>query len=142
MKFLVNENDSELVFLTFDSSVCAMWSFKANSDIEFKHIEKNSAEFTSAYYTAGHATIFWTCSWNRHRTISTLDKWDLNMNQKHFTLNKSFNIQSRFPIKACILGAGLRFAVVICACNHENLHIIDTVNHNTIASLPVPGVNR
>jgi len=151
VKFLTITNIDDLLFLTCDLNVCALWSLKSYSNIELRHFERKSAneeshvlpcEFTSVYYTPKYANKFWTSTWIKSSKSSTLDEWELDMKQMDFRLRSTIEIKSKFPIKASILGAGSRFAVVTCAIARENILLIDTAHQHVVASIWIPDVCR
>ena len=138
VKFLSRSGD-ELLFVTCDSNVCCMWRTNQYGHIRSSsHVTADSStKFTSFYHVPENPTQLFACQWTESNKSSTFCEYKVTQAHCQIQKSKSFTIDLE-NIKAFLLGAGKKFAVIMCSISRKDFHVIDIPRQAVIATIKTP----
>lgn len=140
MKFLPSDTEN-LKFLTCDSTLCSLWLVKQTGDIinSYRIESDRPSKFASFYHMPQDPFQMFTCQWEEHRKVSWLSKYAIQPERCAMERVLHFQI-SMENVKAYLLGAGLKFAVIMCSVSRKDFHVIDIPRKMVVATIVTPSV--
>ncbi|XP_035824728.1 F-box/WD repeat-containing protein 2 isoform X2 [Aplysia californica] len=138
VKFLPKESD-DLQFITCDSNVCCLWRTNADGRVlSSNHVTAdNTAKFTSFYHMLENPRHVYACQWTEANKSSALCEYEVVPKVTKIQKVMSFMINLD-NIKAFLLGAGSRFAVIMCSISRKDFHILDIPKQTVVATIATP----
>lgn len=138
VKFLKSKA-GHLQLLTCDSGICTLWLMKDTGDLvtSFCVTPDKPSKFTSFYHVPQDPCQMFTTEWEEDTKSSWLSRYSV-----HSETNK-MKRELHFPIllpavKAYLLGAGQKFAVIMCSISRKDFHVIDIPRKTVVATIVTP----
>ncbi|CAG5118145.1 unnamed protein product [Candidula unifasciata] len=138
VKFLPSDEDN-LKFLTCDSTLCSLWLVRRTGEVvsSFRIQSDRPSLFASFYHMPQDPFQMFTCLWEEHRKVSWLSKYTIQ--HKKCVMERVLHFQiSMETVKAYLLGAGLKFAVIMCSISRKDFHVIDIPRKTVVATIVTP----
>ncbi|GFR89050.1 F-box/WD repeat-containing protein 2 [Elysia marginata] len=138
VKFLHSSTDV-LSFLTCDSSLCNLWQTNLDGDVIASHHVNSdgSSKFTSFFHFQEDTQVMFACQWEEWSKSSWISKYEVHHTK--CSIEKNFHVQIPLEaVKAYILGAGQRFAVIMCSISRKDFHVFDLQTKNIVSRITTP----
>ncbi|CAL1525967.1 unnamed protein product [Lymnaea stagnalis] len=139
VKFLPNFND-DLHFLTCDSLLVNIQLVTVNGDIKASyhiHLFETCSRFTSFYHSKHDPYQLYICQWTEEKKSSHLSCYKIR--PKLNVAEKDFHFQIPLSsLKAYLLGAGQKFAVIMCSISRKDFHVVDIIRRSVVATITTP----
>ncbi|RUS84148.1 hypothetical protein EGW08_008076, partial [Elysia chlorotica] len=138
VKFLLSTPDV-IHFLTCDANLCNLWKTNFNGDvISSCHVNSDgSSKFTSFVHLQQDPFVMYACQWEEWSKSSWLSKYEIQ--HQKCSVEKDFHVQIPIEaLKAYILGAGQRFAVIMCSISRKDFHVIDLQTKLVVSKIITP----
>ena len=138
VKFLPSAPDV-LNFLTCDSNLCNLWQTNYDGDVLASHHVNSdgSSKYTSFFHISENPSVMFACQWEEWSKSSWLSKYEIQRTK--CSIEKDFHVQIPLEaIKAYILGAGQKFAIIMCSISRKDFHVIDLETKLVVSRIATP----
>ncbi|KAH9491900.1 hypothetical protein Btru_029011 [Bulinus truncatus] len=138
VKFLPCNNDHLLLF-TCDSLQAVVW----HVDLEGASLSScrisafQGSRFTSFYHYPQDPFVVFACQWTEEQKTSSLSEHIIRPGLLVIETVSHFSIPQD-AVKAFLLGAGKKFAVIMCSISRKDFHIIDIQQRIVVATILTP----
>uniref|UniRef100_A0A2C9LXG6 F-box domain-containing protein n=1 Tax=Biomphalaria glabrata TaxID=6526 RepID=A0A2C9LXG6_BIOGL len=138
VKFLPSTDD-KLQFLTCDSLLAVVWHTDTSGNVLGSYHVRVSPDsrFTSFYHCHNDTFVIFCCQWAEEEKMSALCRYTIRPESKIIEKDFQFVIP-QYAIKAYVLGAGEKFAVIMCSISRKDFYVIDIQQRTIVSTIFTP----